>query len=168
MDSKNAIIYLIGVVVVVFILFVLFNKKTKQGKYGLKTFLTRNEKDFFNHLLKIFPDNYICPQVSMGAIIEPIAKMSGATRQERSNSATHRNQVQSKIIDYVILNNLLEPIFIIELDDNTHNSKIDKDWERDNNISLAGLKTIRIRRNKKLFPGREYFNLFLNENKIRL
>lgn len=168
MDSKNAILYLVGIFVFLFILFTLFKGGEKQGKYKLKTFLSRNEKDCFNHLRKIFPDNYICPQVSMGAIIEPLAKMNGSTKQERSNSATDRNKVQSKVIDYVILNNSLEPIFIIELDDNTHNSKIDKDQDRDNNISLAGLKTIRIRRNKNSFPGRETFNLFLTENKITL
>lgn len=168
MDFKNAVMYGVGIIFIIAVIFILFKSSVNKGKYKLKIFLTKNEKDCFIHLRKIFPDNYICPQVSMGAVIEPTAKINGATRQERSNSAVHRNQVQSKIIDYVILNKFLDPIFIVELDDNTHNSKIDKDKDRDNNISLAGLKTIRIRRNKNIFPGREVFNSFLTENKITL
>jgi len=133
-------------------------------RYKLRTFLTKNEKDCFNHLKKIFPEHHICPQVSMGAILEPLASMRSANPQERSHNASHRNQISSKVIDFIMLNQNLDPVFIIELDDNTHNSKLDKDRERDAHISLAGLKTVRIRRNKNTFPGRAYFEKALSES----
>lgn len=161
MDNKNILI-LIGLLVVVFFFAAIFFKGSNVTKYRLRTFLTKNEKDCFKHLQRIFPEYHICPQVSMGALLEPLAKMSSANAKERSNSAVHRNQISSKVIDFVMLDKNLEPAFIIELDDNTHNSKQDKDHDRDVNIFKAGLKTVRIRRVKGGFPTRQQFESILN------
>lgn len=160
MDNLKLIGAGIGFLLIIIILFSVLKKPA--NNYKLKQFLTKNEKDFFNHLTRIFPDKYICPQVSMGAVIHPYAQMSSQNYQERSQSAILRNKVGSKIIDYLILGKNLEPEFIIELDDSTHNSKAQQDYERDQNIRLAGLITIRIRRNKGRFPDRAFFDNILN------
>jgi Protein of unknown function (DUF2726) len=160
MDQKNVFI-LIGVAVAIFLFAAVFFKGSNITKYRLRTFLTKNEKDCFKHLQRIFPEYHICPQVSMGALLEPLAKMSSANAKERSNNAIHRNQISSKVIDFIMLDKNLEPAFIIELDDNTHNSKQDKDRERDIHILKAGLKTVRIRRVKGAFPTRQQFENIL-------
>ena len=161
MDNFKLMVAGIGFLLIIIVLLSIFKKPAKN--YKLKQFLTKNEKDFFNHLTRIFPDKYICPQVSMGAVIQPYAQMSSQSYQERSQSAILRNKVGSKIIDYLILGKNLEPEFIIELDDNTHNSKTQQDYERDNNLRQAGLATIRVRRNKGRFPDRASFDKILNQ-----
>lgn len=157
MEQKYVLGLIVAVVIVFFLVAIVF-KSSNVVKYKLRNFLSKNEKDCFNHLLRIFPEYYICPQVSMGAILEPLAKMNSNNYKERSNNAIHRNQVSSKVIDFVMINKNLEPIFLIELDDNTHNSKLDQDKERDMNVFKAGLKTVRIRRVKAGFPTRAYFD----------
>lgn len=157
---------IIGLILIVLIVSIagFSGNKLIRNKYKLKQFLTQNEKDFFRHLCQIYPDKYICPQVSMGAILQPVVSQKSHDKQERSEHATLRNKIGHKIIDFIILNNFLEPEFIIELDDKSHDTKINEDKQRDIHLSDAGLKTIRIRRQNGKFPDRRWFDEQFKKN----
>lgn len=148
---------ILGAVVLAFIAIVTFvirASKKQQYKYKLANFLSQNEKDCFNHLVTIFPDKYICPQVSMGAVIEPDVKRGVKNSEGKDAHASMRGKVGSNRIDFLILDKNLLPEFIVELDDNSHNFKVEQDKLRDKNLLDAGLKTVRFRRQKNSFPKR--------------
>lgn len=127
----------------------------RNNAYVARTFLTNNEKDCFRHLKKIFPEYHICPQVSMGATLEPNIKGKNLTEKQRSQYTVLRNQIQAKVIDYVMLNSQLEVEFVVELDDRSHDVKQDKDALRDKNMLGAGIPTVRFRRVNGHFISRD-------------
>lgn len=143
----------VGIIVILGLIILAKGKKT-EFKYKLANFLTSNEKDCFNHLVSIFPDKYICPQVSMGAVIEPDVKRGIKNSEGKDTYSSMRGKVGSNRIDFLVLDRNLNPEFVVELDDNSHNSKVEQDKQRDKNLSDAGLKTVRFRRQKNSFLSR--------------
>lgn len=132
-------------------------------KYKRRQFMTKNEEDFFKHFVAIFPDKFIAPQVSMDAVIEPDVGYDVKNNEGKSAYQSMRGTIKANKIDFLILDNKFKPEFIIELDDNTHNDKLDADAKRDQNLMQAGIPTIRIRRNKQGFPNRAYFDKALGK-----
>jgi hypothetical protein len=104
-----------------------------------KALLTDNETEFYSRLKRALPDFEIWPQVSMGALLEPIAKESNPEFWQL------RQQFQSKICDYVIAKagapRGTGVVAVIELDDRTHDAH--KDAIRDAMLASAGIKTVR-------------------------
>lgn len=147
-DSLTWII-VFSVLIVLFICIKFLKRGKKISVYKKRNFLTKNEQDCFIHLKKILPEYHICPQVSMGAVIEP------NHFKNKSQQTILRNKVQSKVIDFVILNSNMETAFVIELDDNSHNNKKEQDNLRDANLFNAGITTVRFRRVNGNFPTRK-------------
>lgn len=133
-------------------------------KFKARQFMTQNEEDFFKHFVKIFPDKYIAPQVSMDAVIEPDVAYNVKNREGKNAYQSMRGTIKANKIDFLILNSKFKPEFIIELDDNSHNNKQAADAQRDQNLRDANIPTIRIRRNKDGFPSRAFFDKQLNNS----
>lgn len=149
----GGILALMVAVVVIFFL----KKGSPTYSYKLKEFLTQNEKDLFAHLVKIYPDKYIAPQVSMGALLEPNVAQDVKNREGKSVYHSMWGSIKSNRIDFVVLDSQFNPEFIIELDDNSHNGKESADQKRDQNFKEVGIPTVRFRRGKKAWPNREFF-----------
>jgi len=102
-------------------------------------FLSPAEYSFYMVLKKILADRFIiCPQVPLSAIFFVT---------EKRNYMAAFNRIASKRIDFLICDGLtVKPLFGIELDDKSHNSKARK--ERDvfveKTFEVAGLPLLRI------------------------
>lgn len=140
-----------------------------KGVYQLKPLLTQNEKDCFKHLKSIFPEYHICPQVCMGAVLDPRDEYGPEkTQQQKTELLILRNKISSKMIDFVFLDKNLNAAFIVELDDKSHDNKQEQDAQRDQHLRLAGLNTVRFRRDKGSFPSRKEIETMLKEkNEIK-
>jgi very-short-patch-repair endonuclease len=102
-------------------------------QYSPKPLLTANEKEFFARLDEAVPEYLIQSQVAMGAL------MNG-THAEGKDFAT-RSTFDRKIVDFVLLDDKLDVVLLIELDDRTH--KASKDTARDAMTRQAGYATLR-------------------------
>lgn len=113
---------------------------TSQAKSGArrvtaKALLTPNEREFYRRLLAALPQHVVLTQVAMGALMQPTAD-----KAERAFRST-RGLFSQKIVDFVVLNDKLEVVTLIELDDRTHNKL--KDAQRDRLTGEAGYVTLR-------------------------
>lgn len=162
-QSGFVIVGIVFLMVVVGILIKSLGPKNPH-KFKARQFMTKNEEDFFKHFVKIFPDKYIAPQVSMDAVIEPDVAQNVKNREGKNAYQSMRGTIKANKIDFLILNSNFKPEFIIELDDNSHNNKQAADAQRDQNLKDANIPTIRIRRNKDGFPSRAFFDKQLNNN----
>lgn len=162
------ILMVIGVILIVcFLVFkIIKDKKNKgEGLYQRKQFLTQNEQDCYRYLMKEFPDYLISVQVSMGAILTPKLNAYASDPNERSEAAVLRNQIGSKIVDFVLINkDTMNVAFIIELDDKSHDVKEELDKIRDKHLALAGIYTVRFRRVNNKFPSRSVIDNKLRES----
>lgn len=105
-----------------------------------RAFLTENEKEFLQRLEQAFPEHRVMAQVSMGALMAPDVR--GGTGQYLAI----RGRFAQKVVDFVILDDALEVVALVELDDRTH--RLEKDAARDAMTAAAGYVTLR-------FPSRE-------------
>lgn len=124
-------------VVCSFILFKITKiKRTPKGQvYKARPILTDNEQEFFTRLLVALPEFYVFPQVSFSALLEPTNFSS------RAQKMSIRGTFSQKYADYVVADNRLVVVAIVELDDRTHNSS--KDKSRDVMLAEAGYRVIR-------------------------
>ena len=85
--------------------------------YQAKYLLTKNEWYEYKKLAKLASERglRICPKVRVLDIIEP--------RKDLDNYLVLINKVQSKHIDFLVTDEELRIKGVIELDDNSHNSK---------------------------------------------
>lgn len=154
-------------IVLVSAVYFFFKNKKKESKekgiYQLKPLLTQNEKDCFKHLKSLFPEYHICPQVSMGAVLDPVTEEKEPSQEERTRMLVLRNKISSKMIDFVFLDKNLNASFIVELDDKSHDNKVEQDAQRDQHLRLAGLPTVRFRREKGSFPNRKEIETLLKQ-----
>jgi len=103
--------------------------------FAPKRLLTKNEEEFFQRLRSALPDFYIFPQVAFRAIVRPTAKYDSKayTRQLA--------KIGSKHCDFLICDDRLDVLAIMELDDRTHITE--RDAVRDALTGCAGYTTIR-------------------------
>lgn len=107
------------------------------AKFKPKRLLTANELEFLGRLEAAMPELRFCPQVAMGALLEP-----SAPRSDKSAYFRQRGMFSQKIVDFVAMRRSDGGIVaIVELDDRTHESG--KDAKRDAMLASAGYKTIR-------------------------
>ena len=109
-----------------------------------RAFLTENEKEFLLRLEEAFPTHRVMAQVSMGALMAPDVR--GGSPEYLSI----RSRFAQKVVDFVVLDDALEVIALVELDDRTH--KVDKDAVRDAMTAAAGYVTLRYRSREKPKP----------------
>lgn len=111
-------------------------KTTKQHspqdkrEYYSKPVITRFETKMFQRLKQALPNHHVLAQVAFSSLIT-------------SDYMPTRNKFNRKVTDFVILNEFLDVICIIELDDPTHNGKEDEDAKRDAMLSEAGYTVLR-------------------------
>lgn len=133
--------YLLLVVVFLFIAYVLKAKKksvsSKPFKAERKVPLTEREQEMYKVLKAAFeePTFSVLSQMSMQALIT-------TPRGDKSM----RNRYDRKYVDFVICSPSFFVLAVIELDDRTHNSKTEKDAERDAMLRSAGIETLRYRK----------------------
>lgn len=111
--------------------------QTAAVAFKQKALLTPNEFEFLNRLESAAPELRFCPQVAMGALLEPAAH-----RSDRKSYYRMRGMFSQKIVDFVALrrdNGML--VAIIELDDRTHSPS--KDAKRDEMLQSAGYRVVR-------------------------
>jgi hypothetical protein len=119
-------------------------RSKKPVLFKKKKLLTENEVEFFHRLRQALPDYHVFPQVSMGALMSPA---SGVSRQDY---LPVRNRFAAKIVDFVVTDNELNPIALVELDDRTHSAE--KDARRDAMTGAAGYTTLRYQSRNKPAP----------------
>lgn len=169
-ENQTLIYILFGVILLLLILFIrskfknIFSQRRKF--YSPRAIFTPNEKDCFKQLKKEFPEYHICPQVSMGALLEPNIS-SSPNKNQRSEYTILRNKIQSKVIDFVMLDSNLQVSFIIELDDKSHDTKLEQDAIRDRHFAQVGIPTVRFRRDGNSFLNREQIEEQLSRKKVQ-
>lgn len=84
----------------------------------------------FIRLKEAFPQHHILAQVAFSALIT-------------NNNFKIRNKFNRKVTDFVLLNQKLEVVAIIELDDPSHIGKEQEDAERDSMLHEAGYQVYR-------------------------
>jgi hypothetical protein len=99
--------------------------------------MTANESEFFGRLRRALPGLDVFPQVAMSSIVgvEP-----GTARKEW---VAARARISQKRIDFVICDADFSVIAVVELDDRTHDRRVERDAERDELVAAAGFATIR-------------------------
>lgn len=109
------------------------NNTTKPTYYLKKSILTKNEQQFYNTLKKVLSNTpyEIYPKIRLIDVV-------GAKAQDRP-------KLMQKHVDFLICNSNY-PTLAIELDDSSHNSKIQSKRDKEKNLAFetAGLKFIRI------------------------
>ncbi|MBK0063868.1 MULTISPECIES: DUF2726 domain-containing protein [unclassified Acinetobacter] len=92
--------------------------------------ITPFEAKMFRRLKIAFPDHHILAQVAFSALIT-------------SDHYKVRHKFNRKVTDFVILNDALDVIAIIELDDPSHLEKVKEDQLRDQMFKEAGYSIFR-------------------------
>lgn len=100
--------------------------------------MTGAESTLFRRLVRDLPQYYVFPQVSMGAILRPVAG-------NRQKNLSAFRAISQKRVDFLICNQALETIYLLELDDSTHRQASDS--ARDQITKSAGYTTVRLRGN---------------------
>ena len=81
-------------------------------------------------LKEALPQYHVLAQVAFSALIT-------------SHNLKIRNQFNRKVTDFVLLNESLQVLVIIELDDPTHLYKVEEDKFRDHMLHEAGYRVLR-------------------------
>ncbi len=94
-------------------------------KFFARPVITNFETQLFIRLKQSFPNYHVLAQVAFSALIT-------------SNDYKIRSQFNRKVTDFVVLNDKMEVMAIIELDDPTHLEKVEEDRIRDQMLTEAG------------------------------
>jgi very-short-patch-repair endonuclease len=103
--------------------------KTKK-KFYPKRIITAYECRMYVRLKEAFPQYHVLAQVAFSALIT-------------SHNLKIRNQFNRKVTDFVLLNESLQVLVIIELDDPSHLYKVEEDKFRDHMLHEAGYRVLR-------------------------
>jgi len=151
MNTSSNLIGLVTLVVVAAVGSALFKATLAKGKntepdtrFKAKALLTPNELEFLARLELAIPEYRFCPQVSMGALLDP-----AVSRKDQKTYFRLRGMFSQKIVDFVMQDRKTGHIVsIIELDDRTHDAQ--KDAKRDVMLASAGYRVVRW--NSKIKP----------------
>jgi very-short-patch-repair endonuclease len=135
MKTTDILIY--SVIAAFLLVAVLFGnrKRTKtapQREYVTTPVLSPPEQVLYFRLRDELADYIILCQVSMHRVIRP---------KKRDKSAF--NAISQKAIDFVICRKDFSTVCVVELDDDSHRAKEEKDRSRDAYMTSAGIQTIR-------------------------
>ena len=129
--SSQLSFFLIGLVATLALATILLQQyfRPKQRFYA-KRVITAFESKMFYRLKQAFPEYHVLAQVAFSALItHPHLKV--------------RAKFNRKVTDFVLLNEKLEVIAIIELDDPSHIGKEAEDAQRDAMLHAAGYEVYR-------------------------
>lgn len=113
------------------------------GRFVKKALLTENEKEFFARLIRAVPEFHVYPQVALSAIL----KVEAGDYKEKNRL---RNKFAQKYADFIVTDQALNILAVVELDDKTHNRERDK--ARDAMLNAAGYATLRYHSRNKPRP----------------
>lgn len=106
-------------------------------KFKAKAMLTANELEFLVRLESAVPELRFCPQVAMGALLDP-----AVSRKDGKAYFRLRGMFAQKIVDFVAQSRQDGSVVaVVELDDRTHDG--DKDAKRDTMLASAGYRIVR-------------------------
>lgn len=112
-------------------LYLLFSPKNNKRKpITGKKLLTERESQMFFRLKESVPEHIIFAQVSFNALMT-------------AEGFYTRNLFNRKMVDFVVLNQKLQVIAVIELDDSSHDGREHIDAERDMMLIEAGYSILR-------------------------
>jgi hypothetical protein len=124
---------IIGVVIIVLLGIIAGKSKKPRQQHTpihAKAILTKREQQFFQVMQQALPRAYIFPQVSFSAILT-------------TKGFYTRSQFNRKIADFVLCDQNLNIVAIIELDDSSHKGREQQDAARDAMLNEAGYAVIR-------------------------
>ena len=130
-NSSSSTFLVIGIIasLALIILCVQQYFKTKK-KFYPKRVITPYECRMYVRLKEAFPQYHVLAQVAFSALIT-------------SHNLKIRNKFNRKVTDFVLLNESLQVLVIIELDDPTHLYKVEEDKFRDHMLHEAGYRVLR-------------------------
>lgn len=132
MFNANSFTFLIIGIIASLVLIILCAQqylRTKK-KFYPKRIITAYECRMYVRLKEAFPQYHVLAQVAFSALIT-------------SHNLKIRNQFNRKVTDFVLLNESLQVLVIIELDDPTHLYKVEEDKFRDYMLHEAGYRVLR-------------------------
>lgn len=97
-----------------------------------KPLLTMREQPMFGQLVRAFPNHIVLAQVSFQALLD-------------TDNISLGNRFNRKYADFFICTKAFNAIAIIELDDTTHDYKVQQDADRDRLLASAGYPVFRYR-----------------------
>ena len=124
---------IIGIVAIALLSMIAGKSKKPRHKHTpihAKAILTKREHQFFQVLQQALPRAYIFPQVSFSAILN-------------TKGFYTRSQFNRKIADFVLCDQNLKIVAIIELDDSSHKGREQQDTARDAMLNEAGYPVVR-------------------------
>lgn len=124
------ILYLILAIIILYFVYYIFFKHKQQ--YFARSVLTDFETKMFLRLKKAcpHPQYHVLAQVAFSALIT-------------SRELKLRNKFNRKVTDFVVLNQHMQVIAIVELDDPSHLNKKAEDQQRDSMLKDAGYCILR-------------------------
>ncbi len=130
-DSSSFTFLIIGIIASLALIILCTQQylKTKK-KFHPKRIITAYECRMYVRLKEAFPQYHVLAQVAFSALIT-------------SHNLKIRNQFNRKVTDFVLLNESLQVLVIIELDDPTHLYKVAEDKFRDHMLHEAGYRVLR-------------------------
>lgn len=138
MQNKDILLILIAILFLIALLISKYRKKSlpNGNLFKKQCILNKTEKILFQKLKTTFPDLNIFAQVPFSCIVT-------------ANTCFYREKqklfwkINQKRVDFLICDENLESLLIIELDGTSHNHKKHIDQERDEFFKKCGLNTIR-------------------------
>jgi very-short-patch-repair endonuclease len=131
---KTTLLLLAIVVIAVVIVFAIAIGKDRKppsaAKPLRKRFLTEREEAMFNRLKSSLPAAHVLTQVSFGALLQ-------------AKNRSVRNTFDRKIADFVVCDQAMQVVAVIELDDASHKAKESSDRARDVLLEEAGYRVLR-------------------------
>lgn len=112
------------------VMFRLLGKGAGREQPRRKRVLTEREQAMYFRLTSALPDRVVLAQVSLGALLT-------------AKAPAVRNTFSQKIADFVVLDRSMHVLAVIELDDESHKGKREKDSARDGMLRGAGYKVLR-------------------------
>lgn len=117
---------------------ILFKGKRQSERVRKIELMTKNELEFWKILRRAAAPLNVGPQVAMSALIDAEKGLS------KSDRTTIRNRFDRQRVDFILFDNQGEVKLLVELDDASH--RAEQDARRDERTSIAGYKTLRVRR----------------------
>ncbi|MCH7310794.1 DUF2726 domain-containing protein [Acinetobacter sp. ANC 4805] len=129
-ESNSFIFLLIGIVSTLLLLISCVRSFLPQQKFFARPVITSFESKMFTRLQQAFPHYHILAQVAFSALIT-------------SDHYKIRSQFNRKVTDFVVLDQEMKVLAIIELDDPSHFGKELEDKKRDRMLQEAGYQVQR-------------------------
>jgi very-short-patch-repair endonuclease len=97
-----------------------------------RSVMTKNEQPMYWRLREAFPEHVVLAQVAFSALI--------------TSAKADRNRYDRKVADFVLCNQAMQVIAVVELDDSSHAGRESQDAARDALLKSAGYRVVRFQR----------------------